>query len=126
MSRAECQVWYQGRSLYASTHSCDQRYKVSDIYPSFQFDLTSRSLALSNWLDQLPHSLALIGPAPSNALPHILMMHLSHAWLVILLNRPFYRPLARLPASSTNEVEATRANQAAWAVKVRLPIEGPN
>jgi hypothetical protein len=47
------------------------------------------------------------------------MMHLSHAWLVILLHRPFYRPLAGIPSSQmTGEAQSAQSNRAAWAVKV--------
>ncbi|WWD21795.1 hypothetical protein CI109_106283 [Kwoniella shandongensis] len=76
------------------------------------------SLSLSTWLESLPPALTFHNHAPKNALPHILMMHLSHAWLVILLHRPFYRPLAGLPASASNSgaVSAQNSN-AAWAVK---------
>lgn len=74
------------------------------------------SLALSNWLEGLPQSLALNVHSPYNALPHILMMHLSHAWLVILLHRPFYRPLA----GHSTEAPTAQSNRAAWAVKVSL------
>jgi hypothetical protein len=57
---------------------------------------------------------------PENALPHILMMHLSHAWLVILLYRPFYRPFAGLLSSEThNEAGTSQSGHVAWAVKVR-------
>jgi hypothetical protein len=78
--------------------------------------LTLYSLALSNWHENLPPSLVLNYASPKNALPHILMMHLSHAWLVILLHRPFYRPLNNLPGAHGEQSAA--AGRAAWAVKV--------
>jgi hypothetical protein len=46
------------------------------------------------------------------------MMHLSHAWLVILLNRPFYRPLSKIPGGAEDMDAAAR--RVASAVKVRL------
>lgn len=70
------------------------------------------SLALINWHENLPASVALNYVVPKNALPHILMMHLSHAWLVILLHRPFYRPLNNLPGSGELTAVATRAASA--------------
>jgi hypothetical protein len=76
------------------------------------------SLALINWHENLPSSLALNYASPKNALPHILMMHLSHAWLVILLHRPFYRPLHGMPGVPGEPNAA--ANRAASAVKVRV------
>jgi hypothetical protein len=47
------------------------------------------------------------------------MMHLSWAWLVILLHRPFYRPFAGLPGKDTKSPNSAGYN-AALAVKVRL------
>ncbi|WWC62347.1 uncharacterized protein I303_104943 [Kwoniella dejecticola CBS 10117] len=76
------------------------------------------SLSLSTWLEGLPPSLAIHNHAPKNGLPHILMMHLSHAWLVILLHRPFYRPLAPLPnGANSDSAAASGTSTAAWAVK---------
>jgi len=43
-------------------------------------------------------------------------MHLSHAWLVILLHRPFYRPLSKLPGG-VDDVNAAAA-RVTFAVKV--------
>ncbi len=54
-------------------------------------------------------------------MPHILMMHLSWAWLVILLHRPFYRPLASM-ASRAEEGAAPTGYGAALAVKVSLTV----
>ncbi|WWC95840.1 hypothetical protein V866_002707 [Kwoniella sp. B9012] len=76
------------------------------------------SLSLSTWLESLPPSLTFHNHAPKNALPHILMLHLSHAWLVILLHRPFYRPLAPLPTGSNSDnAIPSGTSTAAWAVK---------
>jgi hypothetical protein len=75
------------------------------------------SLALSTWLEQLPPALVINSHA-KNALPHILMMHMSWAWLVILLHRPFYRPRAGMPGNSTKGQDTASYN-AALAVKVR-------
>lgn len=76
-------------------------------------------MALENWLADLPQSLVLHVEAPNNALPHILMIHLSHAWLVILLYRPFYRPFAGLLNGETSkESGRTQSGHVAWAVKV--------
>ncbi|WWC70565.1 uncharacterized protein I206_104516 [Kwoniella pini CBS 10737] len=76
------------------------------------------SLSLSTWLESLPPSLTFHNHAPKNGLPHILMMHLSHAWLVILLHRPFYRPLAPLPnGANSDSAAASGTSTAAWAVK---------
>ncbi|KAK8847702.1 hypothetical protein IAR55_005561 [Kwoniella newhampshirensis] len=75
-------------------------------------------LSLSTWLESLPPALTFYNHAPKNGLPHILMLHLSHAWLVILLHRPFYRPLAGLPASASHSSVVNAQNStAAWAVK---------
>ncbi|ORY32910.1 fungal-specific transcription factor domain-domain-containing protein [Naematelia encephala] len=75
------------------------------------------SLSLSTWLESLPPALTFHNHAPKNGLTHILMLHLSHAWLVILLHRPFYRPLAGLPASASSGTSNTQSSTAAWAVK---------
>lgn len=74
------------------------------------------SLALTTWLEQLPPALAITSHT-RNARPHILMMHLSWAWLVILLHRPFYRPLAgksttESSASSTSTTSSTNGSTA--------------
>jgi hypothetical protein len=79
------------------------------------------SIALEDWLAGLPPSLALNIESPFNALPHILMMHLSHAWLAILLYRPFYRPFAGLSSSEKSDgAGISQPSRAAWAVKVCL------
>jgi hypothetical protein len=75
------------------------------------------SLALRSWLDQLPSSLVLGGHSPKNGFPHILQLHLSWAWLVILLHRPLYRSLAGMPSKSTPTASEPTSN-VAWAVKV--------
>ncbi|OCF30960.1 hypothetical protein I316_07366 [Kwoniella heveanensis BCC8398] len=74
------------------------------------------SLSLSTWLEALPPCLTFNNNSPKNGLPHILMLHLSHAWLVILLHRPFYRPLAGMPtgAGTGGAIPATQST-AAWA-----------
>lgn len=84
------------------------------------------SLALTTWLEQLPPALVITSHT-RKARPHILMMHLSWAWLVILLHRPFYRPLAgksttptaesAAPASSTSASVSAPGYHAALAVK---------
>nr|XP_019045924.1 hypothetical protein I302_06315 [Kwoniella bestiolae CBS 10118]OCF24854.1 hypothetical protein I302_06315 [Kwoniella bestiolae CBS 10118] len=76
------------------------------------------SLSLSTWLESLPPTLTFHNHVPKNGLPHILMLHLSHAWLVILLHRPFYRPLAPLPnGSNSDNATPPGTSTAAWAVK---------
>lgn len=47
------------------------------------------------------------------------MMHLSWAWLSVLLHRPFYRPTARLPGNPAKHGEHEGYN-AQLAIKVRL------
>ncbi|WRT67559.1 uncharacterized protein IL334_004531 [Kwoniella shivajii] len=70
------------------------------------------------WLESLPPALTFHNHAPKNGLPHILMLHLSQAWLVILLHRPFYRPLAGLPSGSSSDgAIPPGSSTAAWAVK---------
>ena len=77
------------------------------------------SIALEHWLVDLPSSISLDIGSPINALPHILMIHLSHAWLIILLYRPFYRPFAGLLTSDlSEETETSQSAHVAWAVKV--------
>jgi hypothetical protein len=77
------------------------------------------SIALEHWLVDLPSSISLDIESPINALPHILMVHLSHAWLIILLYRPFYRPFAGLSTSDlSGEKETSQSGHVAWAVKV--------
>ncbi|WVR06185.1 hypothetical protein IAU60_003215 [Kwoniella sp. DSM 27419] len=76
------------------------------------------SLSLSTWLESLPPALVYYNHSPKNGLPHILMLHLTHAWLVILLHRPFYRPLSGLPAGSSGSgTVPPGSSTAAWAVK---------
>lgn len=75
------------------------------------------STALADWVKDLPSSLQIDLASPGNAMPHILMMHLSHAWLVILLHRPYYRPLARLPGREAQEEHLLQSG-GAWAVNV--------
>lgn len=50
-------------------------------------------MQLINWREDLPDELKLTtsGSNKRAVLPHILMMHCSFWWLVILLHRPFYR-----------------------------------
>jgi hypothetical protein len=77
------------------------------------------SIALEHWLADLPSTISLDIESPVNALPHILMIHLSHAWLIILLYRPFYRPFAGLLTNDlSEEMETSQSGHVAWAVKV--------
>ncbi|KAH8085657.1 fungal-specific transcription factor domain-containing protein, partial [Filobasidium floriforme] len=62
------------------------------------------SLALTTWKDELPSAVILTGHSDSNAYPHIIMMHITHMWLIILLHRPFYRKVSPIPGSGSEEI----------------------
>jgi hypothetical protein len=79
--------------------------------------LTPCSLSLTTWHEQLPPQLVITSHSTKNLLPHILMMHLSWAWLSVLLHRPFYRPTAKLPGQTGKQAEHEGYN-AAMAIKV--------
>lgn len=114
---ADWKVRDQGGSAYFGQDWGHQRYQVS-LHSGFR---ANASLALGDWLENLPPSLVVNYHSPKNCMPHVLMMHLSHAWLVILLHRPFYRPLAGLPSGSTAKDTNPATSKAAWAVKVSQP-----
>ena len=113
LHNADGQVRSQSGHTKSRPNRCNQRDQVG-VKSCAQ--VADGSLALINWHENLPSSLALNYASPKNALPHILMMHLSHAWLVILLHRPFYRPLHGMPGIPGEPNAA--ANRAASAVKV--------
>jgi hypothetical protein len=95
----------------------DPRYGIkSDMGTLVRNGIISEiSLALSSWLEQLPPALVLSSHSPKNGLPHILQLHLSWSWLVILLRRPFYRPMAGMPADSAS-TPSEPVSSVAWAL----------
>lgn len=52
---------------------------------------TFLSLKLSSWKNDLPSEIDVSKSSPSPPQPHILMLHMTYHWLIILLHRPFYR-----------------------------------
>lgn len=74
-------------------------------------------LAIDTWNEQLPAALVISGQSKKHALPHILMLQLAKEWLILLLYRPYYRPVVRLPV---NEDEGGDEVTSA-AVQVREP-----
>jgi len=50
---------------------------------------------LDGWLDGLPAPLVVNPSASDPVLPHILMIHLAWAWIVILLYQPFSQVVSR-------------------------------
>jgi hypothetical protein len=80
----------------------DQRDQVGNIQIRQQSPQLIRfgvlSLSLSTWLEALPAVLKLNSHSIKSALPHVLTMHLSWASFVIMLHKPFYRPVAQLPS----------------------------
>ncbi|KAH8080060.1 fungal-specific transcription factor domain-containing protein, partial [Filobasidium floriforme] len=74
------------------------------------------SLSLSTWLEALPPALKLNSHSIRSALPHILTMHISWASFMIMLHKPFYRPLVNLPTTGNGEQPASNHN-AMLAVK---------
>lgn len=88
--------------------------------------LTPISLSLTTWYEQLPPQLVITSHSTKNLLPHILMMHLSWAWLSVLLHRPFYRPTAKLPGHTGKQPEHEGYNaQMAIKVSSSVAIERP-
>jgi len=96
------QLWYHRGSGCPQSIWDHQRDQVREIR-KYQFDqrLTWHalsSLTLSTWLEGLPAALKLNSHSIKSALPHVLTMHLSWASFVIMLHKPFYRPVAQLPS----------------------------
>jgi hypothetical protein len=83
--------------------------------------LTPVSLSLTTWYEQLPPQLVITSHSTKNLLPHILMMHLSWAWLSVLLHRPFYRPTAKMPGHTGKQPEHEGYN-AQMAIKVSCNV----
>lgn len=81
--------------------------------------LNPSSLSLTTWHEQLPPQLVITSHSTKNLLPHILMMHLSWAWLSVLLHRPFYRPTAKLPGQTGKQAESEGYN-ASLAIRVSI------
>jgi hypothetical protein len=73
------------------------------------------SLALTTWKDELPSAVILTGHSDSNAYPHIIMMHITHMWLIILLHRPFYRKVSPIPGSGSENIsESVKVSRTIW------------
>jgi hypothetical protein len=51
----------------------------------------STSLKLNTWRQRLPPQIVLNNSSLQTALPHQLMLHMAHNWLIIILHRPFCR-----------------------------------
>lgn len=82
-------------AVKASANQLNQSIQVSDI-----------RVQLDAWYDQLPTKLRVIPSSPFNAMPHVLMLHVSYWWFSILLHRPFY------PHPEENQIAVKRCDAA--------------
>jgi len=91
--------------------------------------LALSSLNLSTWLESLPASLKLNSHSIKSALPHVLTMHLSWASFVIMLHKPFYRPVAQLPSggppSNVNAETAVKVSRRRLVPQARHVTHSP-
>ena len=82
-------------AVKATTNQLNQNIQVSDI-----------RVQLDAWYDQLPTKLRILPSSPFNAMPHVLMLHVSYWWFSILLHRPFY------PFPDTHQIAVKRCDAA--------------
>ncbi|WOO85324.1 Nitrogen assimilation transcription factor nit-4 [Vanrija pseudolonga] len=75
---------------------------------------------LDGWLDGLPRPLLVAPASPDPVVPHILMIHLAWAWIVILLFRPFSQVVSKSPGNShavdISTAAMTRCHKAALKI----------
>jgi len=66
-------------------------FLVSGVAKKQTSSASHKWISISGWKDVLPPEIDISKSSPGVPQPHVLMLHMTYYWLIILLHRPFYR-----------------------------------
>ncbi|KAI0056567.1 hypothetical protein BV25DRAFT_1920908 [Artomyces pyxidatus] len=117
---------YLSRTFAATSDLLHIARQIMDVVSNFSrlgvrqeandYLIAQMDLKLSTWKENLTPEVDLPKSSYAVAMPHQLMLHMTHCWLAIVLHRPFYRRRSSNDDSGSEEDHIKPCNRAAQEI----------